>query len=650
MRDTLMAERKPQAMKAAAAQAQLSPLDFRGARSMPLDLFSGLVFPAVQIEASEAARKAGTSVLDALMARTDVPVSALVRRLSHRSSIEMLDWSSIDASAEELSAASAANALRSGVLRLRDGRMIVATRGEPLSRVIPMLRRSQGRFSSKFSFASPREFAGLVMQLGGQALAQEAARSASRLGSRSSAQHTGLLRYAAPAILGILALTSASGITALMVHMVLTMFFLALAFLRLFAYVSASREPEPTGNPFTDMPRIPDHALPVYTILVPLYREARVIEGLLKALHGFDYPAAKLDIKILVEEDDAPTREALARLETSGNVEILALPQGLPRTKPRALNVGLAAARGSLVAVFDAEDKPDAGQLRAAVQAFRQGGETLVCVQARLCIDNTFDGWLTRHFTLEYAALFDVLLPALARLRTVFPLGGTSNHFRTRILREMGGWDAHNVTEDADLGARLGRMGYSIDVINSTTWEEAPNRFKSWLFQRTRWVKGYMMTWYVHMRAPVQLYRQLGMKNFFIFQGLIGGVPVVALALPVFIISALVQISTGIWLQPSGLSVEQSVLLGFQTASLVLGFTAATLISRAAIRQRGLGSLGLMLWTLPLYWLYGSVAAWRALFQLAWSPHVWEKTEHGNALTSRQNADAVITAQAAGGQ
>jgi cellulose synthase/poly-beta-1,6-N-acetylglucosamine synthase-like glycosyltransferase len=112
-------------------------------------------------------------------------------------------------------------------------------------------------------------------------------------------------------------------------------------------------------------------------------------------------------------------------------------------------------------------------------------------VQARLCID-TRTSWLARYFTAEYAGQFDVVLPKLAALGLPLPLGGSSNHFRTVTLREVGGWDPHNVTEDADLGMRLARFGYRSGVVASSTYEEAPADIGRWLGQRTRWFKGWM--------------------------------------------------------------------------------------------------------------------------------------------------------------
>ncbi len=244
------------------------------------------------------------------------------------------------------------------------------------------------------------------------------------------------------------------------------------------------------------MPRIlTDDRLPVYTVAIALYREAAAVPGLIAALRNLNYPLEKLDIKLVIEPDDFETRRAIDRLQLGPPFEIIIAPDYGPRTKPKALNAALPFARGTFVAVFDAEDRPEPDQLRLALDAFAAGDERLACVQARLTIDNTADSWLTRLFTAEYAGLFDVFLPGLATWRLPLPLGGSSNHFRTSVLRQIGAWDPYNVTEDADLGMRLARFGYRTAVIPSTTYEEAPARFGPWLRQRTRWFKGWMQTW-----------------------------------------------------------------------------------------------------------------------------------------------------------
>ena len=243
-----------------------------------------------------------------------------------------------------------------------------------------------------------------------------------------------------------------------------------------------------------DVPQLSNDSLPVYSVLIPLLREANVLEELVRSLRALDYPAAKLDMMLVLETGDAETQAALLRIDLPGNFRTIIVPAQPPQTKPKALNYALQFARGEFVVVYDAEDRPEPGQLRRALEMFRGRGPDLVCVQAQLNIYNPSRSWLTRQFTIEYSVLFDAILPALERLRLPVPLGGTSNHFPRHALVEAGAWDPFNVTEDADLGIRLARQHLKTSVLASTTWEEAPVDFTTWLKQRTRWLKGWMQT------------------------------------------------------------------------------------------------------------------------------------------------------------
>jgi cellulose synthase/poly-beta-1,6-N-acetylglucosamine synthase-like glycosyltransferase len=253
-------------------------------------------------------------------------------------------------------------------------------------------------------------------------------------------------------------------------------------------------------------------------------------------------------------------------------------------------------------------------------------------VQARLCIDNTADSWLARFFTAEYAGQFDVFLPGLARLRLPLPLGGTSNHFRSETLRAVGGWDAYNVTEDADLGIRLARFGYRADVISSTTYEEAPARFGPWLRQRTRWFKGWMQTWSVHMRQPRRLLRELGPAGFLTFQLIVGGSALAALLHPLFMANLVYSMLTRLT-QAGGATAATS--LGLLGVTAAIGYAASAFVGLIGLRRRGLGAGAWVLLLTPVHWLLLSLAAWRALYQLVATPYVWEKTDHGLAKSSR---------------
>jgi cellulose synthase/poly-beta-1,6-N-acetylglucosamine synthase-like glycosyltransferase len=373
----------------------------------------------------------------------------------------------------------------------------------------------------------------------------------------------------------------------------------------------------------------------VYTNISAHYQEASSIDGLLSSIERLDYPREKLDVILAVEADDSETRAAIAARKTRMPITVLPVPNGGPRTKPKALNVALPFARGAITVIYDAEDRPEPDQLRCALQAFREAGNDLACVQARLCIDNTDDSCLARYFTAEYAGQFDVFLPGLAAMQLPLPLGGSSNHFLTAVLREVGGWDAYNVTEDADLGMRLARFGYRAEIIGSTTYEEAPADVAPWLRQRTRWFKGWMQTWLVHMRQPVRLLHELGLPGFLGFQLMVGGNALAALVHPLFIaglIHALAR-GNGLWRAETATHAILGALYG---TIAIIGYLSSAFIGWLGLRRRDLASVGWVLLLTPLYWLMLSLAAWRALLQLIVAPYRWEKTAHGLAKTSQR--------------
>ncbi|MBF9195768.1 glycosyltransferase [Microvirga terrestris] len=379
--------------------------------------------------------------------------------------------------------------------------------------------------------------------------------------------------------------------------------------------------------------RIEDADLPVYTIIAALYREKRVVARFLEALSRLDYPASKLDIKLMLEADDRETLEALRSIDVPGNIDILIAPPGEPRTKPRALNVALPLARGRYTVIYDAEDVPDPGQLRLAVSRFAEAPPRVACLQARLTIDNTDDTWLTRLFTVEYAALFDVFNPGLAEIGSPIALGGTSNHFRTAVLRKVHGWDAWNVTEDADLGIRLARLGYEVKDLPSSTLEEAPGTLRLWMRQRTRWMKGYVQTAASHTRRPWVLLRQLGLWRFSGALALTWGAVFSALVYPLF-----TALYVGSWLVGPEHFPDMRWTAAFNAYALTLFLSGAASVlipACVALHRRKLWRLLPWILLLPLYYGLVSVAAWRGLWELAIAPFRWNKTSHGLARTSR---------------
>ncbi len=369
-----------------------------------------------------------------------------------------------------------------------------------------------------------------------------------------------------------------------------------------------------------------DDDLPIYSVLVPMYLEPESLAEIVKSLDKMDYPADKKDVQFLLEEDDEETLKEAERVSMPQGFSVTVVPESHPRTKPKACNFGLELAKGEYLVVYDAEDRPEPDQLKKAVQAFRQVAENVVCLQSKLNFYNPRQNLLTRWFTAEYSAWFDLSLPGLSAIGAVMPLGGTSNHFVTSVLKEMMGWDAYNVTEDCDLGVRIHRMGYRTRMLDSSTWEEACSSFPYWIKQRTRWLKGYIQTYLVHMRHPVLLLRELGVWNFMNFQLLIAGIIISFLINPIFWTLALLwfflRLEILVTLFPGVVFAMGAVCLF--AGNFVFAYTCAL-----GCYKRGYYDLVKYAVLSPIYWLFMSYSGWRAFLQFFTNPFYWEKTKHG---------------------
>jgi glycosyltransferase XagB len=396
--------------------------------------------------------------------------------------------------------------------------------------------------------------------------------------------------------------------------------------------------------------KIKDEDLPVYTVLVPVYGEASVLPQVMRNIYNMDYPRDKLDIKILMEEKDPETLKEAKALGLFGEPTLMV--EGIPEadyreflkvfdpivvpiaditTKPRACNYGLQRALGKYCVIYDAEDNPDRDQLKKAAVAFANTPEDIACLQSKLNFYNAGENLLTRWFSIEYSYWYDFYLEGLDRVDVPIPLGGTSNHFRIDQLRELGGWDPYNVTEDADLGLRIARRKMKTAMLECYTYEEATLKPWSWIKQRSRWYKGHTQTYLVHMRHPVKLQRELGWRKFTLFQFTFGG----SIFMP--IINPLLWAITAISLFAPGLFSGLYLLpiQGICLFNLIVGNSAyLTLYVVAVVKKKRYHTLPLAL-TMPAYWIMISIAAWRGLIQLVTKPFYWEKTVHGVTKTAK---------------
>ncbi|WP_306359763.1 glycosyltransferase [Nocardia sp. CC227C] len=383
---------------------------------------------------------------------------------------------------------------------------------------------------------------------------------------------------------------------------------------------------------------LPADELPPYTILVPAYGEPEVVGDLVAALESIEYPRDRMQVLLLLEEDDEPTIAAAraAGIGSGGaeHITIVLVPAADPRTKPKACNYGLRRATGDIVTIYDAEDIPDPLQLRRVVAAFRELPSTVVCVQAKLAFHNARQNLLTAWFTMDYGLWFGYLLPGLMRSSAPIPLGGTSNHFKRDVVTAIGAWDPYNVTEDADLGVRIAARGYATAVIDSTTLEEANPDPINWIRQRSRWYKGYLQSWLVHTRRPVRLWRQIGTVAFLRFTLFLAGTPIIACLNLVFWAMSLAWILG----QPSVIEQLFPAAVYFPAlVALVLGNAATIYMNLLACRENDRPDLLLACLTSPAYWLLMSIAATKGCWQLLRNPSYWEKTFHGLG-TAEKNA------------
>jgi cellulose synthase/poly-beta-1,6-N-acetylglucosamine synthase-like glycosyltransferase len=391
------------------------------------------------------------------------------------------------------------------------------------------------------------------------------------------------------------------------------------------AYRAITHELEvPVSN--EEVAALDDRELPIYTILVPVYKEAEVLPDLLQAINRLDYPATKLDVKVLMEADDTETIQAFEALKMPAHFQGIVVPVAPPRTKPKACNYGLIHARGEYVVIYDAEDLPEPDQLKRILVAFRKSPPNVVCIQSKLNYYNRHQNLLTAWFTVEYSMWFDLFLPGLDASGAPIPLGGTSNHFKRSALIEAGAWDPYNVTEDADLGVRIFKRGYRTAIVDTTTYEEANSEIYNWIRQRSRWIKGYIQTWLVHMRHPLKLYRELGFTAFWGFQFVVGGTFFAALLNPIY------WFLTTLWFLTHWGFIQEifpGIVFYSGAVCLYLGNFAFTYLNVAGAMRRGYYDMVKYALLSPLYWGLMSIGAWKGFWQLVTRPYFWEKTKHG---------------------
>ncbi len=577
--------------------------------------------------ASRQADENGTSAGAELIAHGAITAEAYYRALANHLGLTFHEPADLVAAMTERAGPRHAPPMDAPVLwcRMADGgaKRVIAPDPRSVARLAAMAER--GGALDALGIATPRTLRALLARQHQDSLLDHAVRRLAYANPTMSAHSGGRFwqgvsaaLIAASALAAFVALPTATSVG---LAAALSVFFFSCVLVRVLA--AASYRP----LAITPLQAMPSHDRPHYSVLVCLYREAVVVPDLITSLNRLNWPRSKLQILLVCEADDAETLDAIAREDLPANFEVIRVPAGEPRTKPKALNYALAFARGRLVTVYDAEDRPHPDQVEEAWQTFLASGEQVACLQAPLVKANSGRNALTALFHLEYAGLFQGLMPWLVRTSAPIMLGGTSNHFRRDVLETVGGWDPFNVTEDADLGLRLWRSGYRTAMLSRPTLEDAPHTLHAWLPQRTRWFKGWMQTWIVHTREPGRLWRNMDPRAFFITQILLTGTFMSALLHPLVLINA---IGLTIWLwayPPQSLSMTWTAWLDW--SMILSSYLAFGLLCWRATGPSERRIIGWRIWLIPLYWLAQSFAAWRALIHLSIKPFEWEKTPHG---------------------
>lgn len=579
--------------------------------------------------ASDLARRNGTTAAAELLAHGAITADAYYRALARHLGVAFRETGEIAsvvptvASGQERPVLPSAHA-PSAHCTFRDGGMALVS--APDTRLVALLQHLSGRamLADRMAITTPDSLRRAIERQYGPAILERAITGLAFEQPAMSARSGALFwqGVATSVLMGAAALLflADQALAVLASHIFLSLFFLGCVLVRLAAL--ADYRP----RRYRPLEAVRPDKLPVYSVIVCLYREAPVVADLIGSLKRLNWPRSKLEVLLACEADDRETIDAIEAAGLLPHMRIVRIPPALPRTKPKALNLAFAQTRGSLVTVYDAEDRPHPDQLLEAFQAFSRQGSRLACLQAPLVTANPGRNAIAALFHLEYAGLFHGLLPYLARHGFPLLLGGTSNHFRADSLREIGGWDPFNVTEDADLGMRFWRKGYRCGVLTRPTLEDAPHEARVWLRQRTRWHKGWIQTWLVHARHPLEVIRRHGIRQFAVMQVLLAGTLVSALLHPAIIVHA-VMLGLGL------LGVSANAPLAAGLAVLDLALIALSYLAFASLGWRAAGPRGrrAVRWRLllvPLYWLALSLAAWRAVFEFFDNPHGWNKTPH----------------------
>lgn len=592
-----------------------------GAQAAQL-LREGLVSAHDMVSALAEQAQGSGEVVDILRARRLVPPAALIDRTASWLAVPRVAPTDYPADPRLIDRLGAATCLRLGLLplvQIAGITLVLTARPQEFARHNARLIEALGPVS--MALATAEEIEATILAQRGKALTRAAEAcvpaDVSCRGFGSGRMMLGLA-LAAVLVLAALILAPVAVAMSLVVWALVTMV-LCMALKGVAGLAAIRAQPREAAPPLIAR-------MPMVSVMVALYRESSIAPRLVARLSKLDYPRDLLEILLVVEAEDHMTRDALATADLPAWMRVVLVPNGRVKTKPRALNFALNHCKGSIVGVYDAEDAPAPDQIRRVVDRFHQRGSEVVCLQGVLDFYNPRANWMSRCFAMEYATWFRMILPGMQRLGLAIPLGGTTLFFRRQVLEEIGGWDAWNVTEDADLGIRLARHGYRSELIDTVTEEEACCRPLPWVKQRSRWLKGYMMTYIVHMRDPARLWRELGPRQFVGFQVLFLCTLTQFLLAPVlwsfWVLLFGLSHPVADHLPPTAMLIVLVLFLLTEAVNLLLGFLA--------LRQTRHRLHPLWLLTLQAYFPLGTLAAYKAAWEVVTKPFYWDKTSHGH--------------------
>ena len=591
---------------------------------------ANLLPPAVYLQLQNSDVDGNATESDTLISLGLIEATCLAQLQAERLGEGYIDLTHFPPNPDLLKILGPATALQMGVLPWRlssDVTVILTDRPEHFDQNQSYLRQTFGPL--RRAFACPDQMRSYITKTEEAALIQ---RAEHRVDARESCRDLNfkVLHIALWSLVALVALTStfAPAITFLVFALWGTLTLIANMALKLTTAILFLHRGALASFKYKN--RATDTALPKISIMVPLLKESAIVSHLLTHLRQLDYPKNLLQVILVMERDDITTAKTLAGTKLPPWITAIDVPRGTIKTKPRALNYALDHCRGSIIGVYDAEDAPEPDQLRKVARRFAESDEKLACVQGTLDFYNSRTNWLSRCFTIEYATWFRIVLPGLARLKLPVPLGGTTLFFRRHILEELGGWDAHNVMEDADIGIRLTRFGYHTELLPTVTLEEANCGGWLWVRQRSRWLKGYAVTWAVHMRTPKTLLRDLGLWQFFGVQLLFAGTLSQFLLAPLLwtfwlAFFALPHPLTG-FIPSWGFYTLGGIYLMSEVINIIVG-----MLSCNQTKHRHL-----LKWvpSLHFYFPLGSMAAYKGFLELLYKPFYWGKTAHGVSLAS----------------